>query len=754
MSSYVTPLKSQSLQTNRGNGFLSSSSRPLLSSPSFRSTLPESDSLRNYISKYRLTKPVQNESKSNDANSIKASATVRTHSLIDGGVLMQTFGGNLFVPESLHHSFLIHVAQAIQHKEPFFINELATPIFPLFCDFDFTFAPDKCPSKAQIHSLLKLLALTTDQVFSLSPPVAPYISDDDDEESGDDHDEGEDRRYNVNERKTPKPVVKTEPGPIPPKPVCLMIDAAVDDCLIQNQHGVYIKTGRHIYWPSVMVTSELAMCWRDAVLHNLEKATNDRRSRYMRPLPEPLKEWHEVLDANVYRERATACRMIGASKATYCPNRPKGTRSVCANTCVVCKGQPRLNVGRPYNVVQVYDVLSGEVEANYTRRALSDPLWCLQQTSLRRYDVGENDLVRYTPLPSMSTIHFSSSSSPASLSIKSELSCHDDKTLLERKNSLLLKTKNSLFAGKLLGSQKSALSNGNHDANSKSGQNVKIDNTREGAREIVTFIQRIIQREYYTECSLDGNINRVLSTEIPTNNISSDQDTKHRPFAPDTFGMNRMEKSKKTPPLVLCFRTRCHECPYRVNGFHHAKNVIFFTLTFQPDDVLGQYSSGLYLHCFDNDCRARYRMFSSKSDTFLFCEKDMPNGVRWAYFLSKDERLVLNVEIHKLFPEFTPGSEHDKILATVMATMASTRKMYGDNDDGNVSSPLSSTPPPPIRAPMTLAERMNKMKRKYLFSGHDDDEDNNNNNNSDDSDGDVNDSDVKRSRRRRHCDVT
>lgn len=714
LSSFVvTPSKSQSHQTtaNNGVGFLSSKNRTS-SSSLFRSTIPETETLQKYIIKRHLTKPTLTVPDPNDTESVKASATERTHSLIDGGVLMQTFGGNLFVPESLHHSFLVHVAQAILHKEPFFINELATPIFPLFCDFDFTFAPDKCPSKAQIHSLLKLLALTTDQVFSLSPPAAPYISDDDSDNDSNDSD--------TSDRKS-KPVVKSEPKS-EPKSECLMIDAAVDDCLIQNQHGTYIKTGRHIYWPSVLVTSELAMCWRDAVLHNLEKATNERRSRYMRPLPEPLKEWHDVLDANVYRERATACRMIGASKATYCPNRPKGKQTTCAITCTSCHGRSRMNVGRPYNVVQVYDTLTGEVDSNATRRALSDPLWCLQQTTLRRYDVGENDLVHYTPLTSMSTLRFSSRSpSSSSLSIKNE-PYSDEKTLSDRKNMLLLKTKNSLFAGKILGSQNSASAYGG-DTNTKPGQNVKIDNTLDGARQIVTFVQQIIQREYFSECTLDGNINRVQSSDIPTNTNQSERENKRHHQQLSTSD-NRNEKSKKS--LVLCFRTRCHECPYRANGFRHAKNVIFFTLTFQPDDVLRQYSSGLYLHCFDNDCRARYRMFSSKAETFLFCEKDMPTGVRWAYFLSKDERLVLNVEIHKLFPEFTPGNEHERILA-MMAAM--TPDVV---DDKNTPTPIQPT--------ISLADRLKNMKRKYLFSGSD------NNDNDNDSDIDNNNTDVKRVR--------
>jgi len=107
------------------------------------------------------------------------------------------------------------------------------------------------------------------------------------------------------------------------------------------------KTGIHIHWPHIYVTSEQVTELREIVLADLILAFGLRTA--------PFNDWRDVLDLAVYKA-ATGLRMLGSRKAEVCKSchgkrRTKEDEKVCA----VCEGYGRVDGKRPYVIHHVTD---------------------------------------------------------------------------------------------------------------------------------------------------------------------------------------------------------------------------------------------------------------------------------------------------------------------------------------------------------------------------------------------------------------
>lgn len=107
------------------------------------------------------------------------------------------------------------------------------------------------------------------------------------------------------------------------------------------------KTGIHIHWPNIFVTSEQVFELREIVLADLILAFGLRTA--------PFNDWRDVLDLAVYKA-ATGLRMLGSRKAEICKTcsgkrRTKEDEKVCA----VCEGYGRVDGKRPYVIHHVTD---------------------------------------------------------------------------------------------------------------------------------------------------------------------------------------------------------------------------------------------------------------------------------------------------------------------------------------------------------------------------------------------------------------
>lgn len=126
-------------------------------------------------------------------------------------------------------------------------------------------------------------------------------------------------------------------------------------------HPIKKKTGVHLIWPEIYVSTQQCLDMRETVIADLIGTFGQRTT--------PFNDWSEVVDNSVYR--MSGLRMVGSRKAEVCPN-CKGKRRVADEDCMECRRSGRVDRGRPYAPLFVTDAdgrrdmaKEKEYEANY-----------------------------------------------------------------------------------------------------------------------------------------------------------------------------------------------------------------------------------------------------------------------------------------------------------------------------------------------------------------------------------------------------
>ena len=96
------------------------------------------------------------------------------------------------------------------------------------------------------------------------------------------------------------------------------------------------KTGIHLLWPELYVTSEAVWDMRESVIADLAKTFGQRGG--------PMNPWRDVVDLAVYKA-CTGLRMMGSRKTDTCPL-CKGKRG--PSPCGKCGNRGKVDAGRPY----------------------------------------------------------------------------------------------------------------------------------------------------------------------------------------------------------------------------------------------------------------------------------------------------------------------------------------------------------------------------------------------------------------------
>jgi hypothetical protein len=152
---------------------------------------------------------------------------------------------------------------------------------------------------------------------------------------------------------------------------------ACDKC--NGLHPVKKKTGVHLIWPQLFVTTDMCLDMRETVLADLISTFGQRSS--------PFNAWRDVVDAAVYNK--SGLRMLGSRKTDKCHACKKG--KVDGEDCIKCGRMGRVDVGRPYAPLFVTNGLGRrdvsrekEYEANYLRLLLD----CKIRSDLREPTEG------------------------------------------------------------------------------------------------------------------------------------------------------------------------------------------------------------------------------------------------------------------------------------------------------------------------------------------------------------------------------
>ena len=106
------------------------------------------------------------------------------------------------------------------------------------------------------------------------------------------------------------------------------------------------KTGVHLIWPEIYVTTEQCLDMRETVIADLITTFGQRVN--------PFNDWRDVVDCSVYNK--AGLRMIGSRKTEACPT-CKGKRKTDADgeRCTMCGGNGHVDAGRPYAPLFVTD---------------------------------------------------------------------------------------------------------------------------------------------------------------------------------------------------------------------------------------------------------------------------------------------------------------------------------------------------------------------------------------------------------------
>ena len=200
-------------------------------------------------------------------------------------------GGKLSIPENKITKFRKLYAKDVENEFQDYVCEMKTKNYKLFVDVD----------------LLDNEALTDDLILKYARLINEVV-------------------VHYYKHLEPKVIVCTTT----PKPVNV------------NDYN-YIKTGIHLIWDNIIVSSENIGWLREAIIQYLQLKVGDTQ----------FESWEKIIDDSVYKQNGL--RMIYSNKMAFC--------KVCkkSETCSLCNKTGKYHEGRPYTPFKTIDA-SGKVE--------------------------------------------------------------------------------------------------------------------------------------------------------------------------------------------------------------------------------------------------------------------------------------------------------------------------------------------------------------------------------------------------------
>tara|TARA_B110000046_G_C13017229_1_gene409363 strand:+ start:79 stop:1455 length:1377 start_codon:yes stop_codon:yes gene_type:complete len=217
-------------------------------------------------------------------------------------------GGKFDIPDVRHEEFLSTYARDIGNRVPHYLNELRTAVFKMFLDIDYVGGEYQTETDA-----LALCVFAQALFRQFYPSVGPsaFIA-----------------------------VICTAPAK-----------------LVSNG----VKTGIHLHFPHLLVSTTEAMLMRKMLVCRLEEST----------LASPSNGWDDAVDEKVFIPRNSGLRMLGSCKVEPCSHcsvsqcaKPSHDR-VDNNSCETCLGKGRVRQNRPYSLVLMLNG-NGFVDAQNT----------------------------------------------------------------------------------------------------------------------------------------------------------------------------------------------------------------------------------------------------------------------------------------------------------------------------------------------------------------------------------------------------
>lgn len=211
-------------------------------------------------------------------------------------------GGKFDVPDAHHEDFLSIYARDVENKVPHYLNELRTAVFKMFLDIDYV----------------------GDVYVSHTDALA----------------------FCVFAQKVLREFYPTAASSMFVAAICTAPAKQVSD-------GV--KTGIHLHFPYLRVSTTEAMLMRKMLVYRLEESS----------LTAPVNGWDDAVDEKVFIPRTSGLRMLGSYKiepcsrcaTTGCSASKAPASSGDGNSCELCFGKGRVRQNRPYSLTTV---LSGD----------------------------------------------------------------------------------------------------------------------------------------------------------------------------------------------------------------------------------------------------------------------------------------------------------------------------------------------------------------------------------------------------------
>jgi hypothetical protein len=202
-----------------------------------------------------------------------------THFLLDGGIWK--------IPKENYLEFLKNLATDLHAGEKHYISENRGDIFRFICDLDFY--EETIISPKQVGHVVKVIQDIVEEYY------------------------GEQR----------------------------VIVCGADSKTVKINETEFIKSGFHLVFPKVWITTDNAKKLRTLFIEKLIETFSERESH---------NKWEDVVDLAVYTDnglRMVGCRKIGACKV--CKNKKE-----VRDTCVACEGVGKKDENRVYKAVSVY----------------------------------------------------------------------------------------------------------------------------------------------------------------------------------------------------------------------------------------------------------------------------------------------------------------------------------------------------------------------------------------------------------------
>lgn len=210
-------------------------------------------------------------------------------------------GGKLHISDSLHDDFLKTMAHVIDKTEKIYISENRNDIFTYIIDIDYK--DEVILSDETLHLFCKLINKVLREFFVNTNDLKMIITRTD--------------------------IQKTKNG---------------------NNEDVY-KTGVHLYFPTLKVSSETAIIIRSGLIQQFLLQFGQRPKS---------NGWEDVIDLSIYK--GAGLRMIGNNKTESC-SLCKGKRSSeCPGRC--CYG--KFDGLRPYTYFKTFDTHMNELKEQYS----------------------------------------------------------------------------------------------------------------------------------------------------------------------------------------------------------------------------------------------------------------------------------------------------------------------------------------------------------------------------------------------------